>query len=114
MRLAQAAMEHRDTSVSEQCCELGIKPVTLYRLRQAAGRVARAGREGSRHLNRECSVLDAGGARAQPLESGPLKPSKWALARIEGHEIAQRGTYTTGLPAIGRSGTHWDTRWRRS
>ena len=29
--LAQAAMAHRDTSVSELCTELGIKPVTLYR-----------------------------------------------------------------------------------
>ena len=31
VRLAQAAMAHRDTSVSELCSELGIKPVTLYR-----------------------------------------------------------------------------------
>ena len=31
VRLAQAAMAHRDTSVSELCRELGIKPVTLYR-----------------------------------------------------------------------------------
>ena len=31
MRLAQAAMAHRDTSVSELCRELGIRPVTLYR-----------------------------------------------------------------------------------
>ena len=31
VRLAQAAMAHRDTSVSVLCSELGIKPVTLYR-----------------------------------------------------------------------------------
>ena len=31
VRLAQAAMAHRDISVSELCRELGIKPVTLYR-----------------------------------------------------------------------------------
>ena len=31
VRLAQAAMAHRDTSVSARCRELGIKPVTLYR-----------------------------------------------------------------------------------
>ena len=31
VRLAQAAMAHHDTSVSELCSELGIKPVTLYR-----------------------------------------------------------------------------------
>ena len=31
VRLAQAAMANRDTSVSEFCRELGIKPVTLYR-----------------------------------------------------------------------------------
>ena len=30
VRLAQAAMAHRDTSVSELCRELGIRPVTLY------------------------------------------------------------------------------------
>jgi DNA invertase Pin-like site-specific DNA recombinase len=31
VRLAQAAMANRDTSVSELCGELGVKPVTLYR-----------------------------------------------------------------------------------
>ena len=31
VRLAQAAMAHRDTSVSALCRDLGIKPVTLYR-----------------------------------------------------------------------------------
>lgn len=31
VRLAQAAMANRDTSVSKLCQELGVKPVTLYR-----------------------------------------------------------------------------------
>lgn len=31
VRLAQAAMANRDTSVAELCRELGVKPVTLYR-----------------------------------------------------------------------------------
>ena len=31
VRLAQAAMAHRDTSVSQLCRELGIRSVTLYR-----------------------------------------------------------------------------------
>ena len=31
VRLAQAAMAHRDTSVSALCRDLGITPVTLYR-----------------------------------------------------------------------------------
>ena len=31
VRLAQAAMAHHDTSVSERCAQLGIKSVTLYR-----------------------------------------------------------------------------------
>ncbi|OSM08617.1 putative DNA resolvase [Magnetofaba australis IT-1] len=31
VRLAQAAMANRDTSVAELCKELGVKPVTLYR-----------------------------------------------------------------------------------
>ena len=37
VRLAQAAMAHRDTSVSALCCELGIRPVTLYRYVGPAG-----------------------------------------------------------------------------
>ena len=31
VRLAQAAMDKRDTSVTELCKEVGIRPVTLYR-----------------------------------------------------------------------------------
>ena len=31
VRMAQAAMASRDTSVSELCKELGVTPVTLYR-----------------------------------------------------------------------------------
>lgn len=31
VRLAQAAMSNRDTSVADLCNELGVKPVTLYR-----------------------------------------------------------------------------------
>lgn len=31
VRMAQAAMANRDTSVSELCRELGVKPVTRYR-----------------------------------------------------------------------------------
>jgi len=30
VRMAQASMVNRDTSVSELCKELGVKPVTLY------------------------------------------------------------------------------------
>lgn len=30
VRLAQVAMANRDTSVSEPCSDLGIRPVTLY------------------------------------------------------------------------------------
>ena len=36
VRLAQSAMAHRDTSVSELYRELGIRPVTLYRVRRPA------------------------------------------------------------------------------
>ena len=39
VRLAQAAMAKRDTSVSELCAELGIKPVTLYRYVGPDGRL---------------------------------------------------------------------------
>ena len=60
VRLAQAAMAHRDTSVSELCRELGIRPVTLIQVRRTAGTVAREGREGPPPPEPECSNLDAG------------------------------------------------------
>ena len=41
VRLAQAAMAHRDTSVSALCRELGIRPVTLYRYVGPQGLVSR-------------------------------------------------------------------------
>ena len=39
VRLAQASMAKRDTSVSELCAELGIKPATLYRYVGPDGRL---------------------------------------------------------------------------
>jgi len=44
VRLAQAAMAHRDTSVSELCRELGIRPVTLYRYVGPQGQLREQGR----------------------------------------------------------------------
>ena len=38
-------MEHRDTSVSELCCELGIKPVTLYRYVGLRGELREQGKK---------------------------------------------------------------------
>ena len=47
--LAHAAMAHRDTSVSELCRELGIRPVTLYRYVGPQGQLREQGqRVGSR------------------------------------------------------------------
>ena len=46
VRLAQAAMAKRDTSVSELCKELGIKPVTLYRYVGPDGTLRDYGRRG--------------------------------------------------------------------
>lgn len=37
VRMAQAAMANRDTSVSELCKELGVRPVTLYRYVDPSG-----------------------------------------------------------------------------
>ncbi|GGC43311.1 hypothetical protein GCM10011371_33450 [Novosphingobium marinum] len=37
IRLAQAAMANRDTSVAQLCKELGVKPVTLYRYVDPSG-----------------------------------------------------------------------------
>ena len=45
VRLAQAAMAHRDTSVSELCRELGIRPVTLYRYVGPHGQLREQGRK---------------------------------------------------------------------
>ena len=45
VRLAQAAMAHRDTSVSELCRELGIRQWTLYRYVDPQGRLREQGRK---------------------------------------------------------------------
>jgi DNA invertase Pin-like site-specific DNA recombinase len=39
IRLAQAAMANRDTSVAQLCKELGVKPVTLYRYVDPIGKL---------------------------------------------------------------------------
>ena len=44
VRTVQAAMAHRDTSVSELCGELGISPVTLYRYVDPQGNLREHGR----------------------------------------------------------------------
>ena len=44
-RLAQAAMAHRDTSVSALCSELGISPVTLYRYVGPQGQLRKQGQK---------------------------------------------------------------------
>ena len=63
VRLAQAAMAHRDTSVSELCRELGIRPVTLYRYVGPQGQLREAGPEGPRLLNRSAWTATLGGHR---------------------------------------------------
>ena len=45
VRLAQAAMARRDTSVSALCTELGIKPVTLYRYVDPQGALREQGQK---------------------------------------------------------------------
>ncbi len=44
VRLAQAAMANRDTSVAELAAELGVKPVTLYRYVGPKGELRENGR----------------------------------------------------------------------
>lgn len=44
VRMAQAAMANRDTSVSGLCKELGVKPVTLYRYVDPSGNLRDYGR----------------------------------------------------------------------
>ena len=43
VRMAQAAMANRDTSVAQLCKELGISPVTLYRYIDPKGNLRAAG-----------------------------------------------------------------------
>lgn len=43
VRLAQAAMAKSDTSVTELCKELGIRPLTLYCYVEATGELRRNG-----------------------------------------------------------------------
>ena len=76
---AQVRLAHRDTSVSELCSELGIRPVTLYRYIGPAGPVARAGREGPRLLNRKTATLGR-----HPLSAVPRRRSAAARA----HDLA--------------------------
>ena len=45
VRLAQAAMAHRDTSASALCRELGIRPVTLYRYVGPQGQLREQGQK---------------------------------------------------------------------
>ena len=56
VRLAQAAMAHRDTSVSELCRGARYQAGDALQVRRAAGSIARAGREGPRHLNRSTAT----------------------------------------------------------
>ena len=63
VRLAQAAMAHRDTSVSELCRQLGIRPVTLYRYVGPQGQLRERGPEGPRLLNRSAWTATPGGHR---------------------------------------------------
>lgn len=45
VRMAQAAMKNRDTSVAELCKELGVKPPTLYRYVDPKGNLRKHGKE---------------------------------------------------------------------
>ena len=45
IRLAQAAMKSRDTSVAELAAELGVKPVTLYRYVGPRGELRKNGKQ---------------------------------------------------------------------
>ena len=78
VRLAQAAMANRDTSVSEPCRELGIKPVTLCRYVGPRGQKV--------HLSRRVEAtdfgLDAGDPAWSLLVLYPLTASRRALPAL--------------------------------
>ena len=77
VRLAQAAMAHRDTSVSALCRELGIRPVTLDRLRRPAGRAARAGPEGPCVLKPEDRDARAKRRISPPPANNPITRARF-------------------------------------
>jgi hypothetical protein len=52
VRLAQAAMANRDTSVGDLAAELGVKPVTLYRYVSPTGQL--------RKTENGCSAVSLG------------------------------------------------------
>ena len=56
VRLAQAAMAHRDTSCVRTLQGARYQAGDALQVRRAAGSVARAGREGPRHLNRSTAT----------------------------------------------------------
>ena len=85
VRLAQAAMAHRDTSVSQLCTELGIKPVTLYRYVDPQGALREQGRK----------VLAVDGPRP-PRANGPYSATNRELRP----EIGLQGTAPSGKSPI--------------
>ena len=114
VRLAQAAMAHRDTSVSELCRGARYQAGDALQVRRAAGTVARAGREGPRHLNRSTAtstpaehVLDLsvgfrplpqttrprgrGGPR-RPRRSRPLVRREDRILRLAHNQAVHRGS----------------------
>ena len=66
------AYEVQKTTVSAQLRELGIRPVTLYRVRRAPGPAAGAGPEDPRLLNRSAWAATSGGHRLRALGFRPL------------------------------------------
>ena len=75
VRLAQAAMAHRDTSVSALCRELGITPRDALPVRRAAGPVARARREGVPSRRRSRRAWRRGSSRGRPARAGSRNTS---------------------------------------
>ena len=100
VRLAQAAMAHRDTSVSALCRELGIRPVTLYRYVGPQGELREQVPEGARILKPE--DRDAGRAAKRSI----LLPLPQTTRRSTGNALfAGRGVKsTTGAVAVGEGG----------
>ena len=92
VRLAQAAMAHRDTSVSQLCRELGIRPVTLYRYVGPQGQLREQGQEGPRLLTagaggglrpHPANNPFLGGRRRFVVDSQDFPPGRRGIARGE-------------------------------
>ena len=107
VRLAQSAMAHRDTSVSELCRELGIRPVTLYRYsarRASCG--SRAGRS-SAPAPEDRAAGRAWRSRPAPRKSTALGPLSAPMKTTSRASVCTQARSSTARNGMFRAYSLW-------